>query len=696
MRTGIRFLVAVLLVLSLAAGAPMRADEGMWTLDNPPLKRLQEKYGFTPTPEWLEHVRLSSVRFNDGGSGSFVSPNGLVLTNHHVGAGQLQKLSTPQNDFVANGFHARKSEEEPKCPDLELNVLVAMENVTARVMGSVKPGMNAANALKARRAEGATIEKEAKQGADQHAEVVSLYNGGEYWLYRYKKYTDVRLVFAPEQQIAFFGGDPDNFTFPRYDLDFALFRAYENGNPVQSKHFLKWSPRGAAEGELIFISGHPGSTDRESTVAQLESQRDVQYPAQLRALRRRLAALRTYAARGPEEARQAAGLTFGYENSLKALGGEYEGLRDKNIFAKKQQDEAVLRRQVAARPEWQQSYGDAWDAIDQAEKKASSITGALIFQAAIGPSLPNRAQQIVRYVVESKKPDGERLPGYHDSELESLRFRMFSPAPVYPAMDEALLADALEQALEELGPDNGFVRAALAGKKPAEVAREVISATKVGDVAFRKSLVEGGEAAVVASTDPLIQYARRIDPVRREMRKWLDENVTGIETPAGEKIGQARFAVFGKSNYPDATFTLRLTYGTVKGYPMNGTIAPVHTTFYGLYDRAYSFGLKPPFHLPQRYLDRKDKLDLTTPLNFVCTGDIIGGNSGSPVINRDAELVGLVFDGNIESLVGRFVYNDEKNRTVAVHSRAIVETLRKVYDAGAIADELQGKTAAAK
>lgn len=687
----------MLVVLSLSlAGTPLAlADEGMWTFDNPPVQQLQERYGFTPTQQWLDHIRLSSVRFNDGGSGSFVSPHGLVLTNHHVARGQIQKLSSPEKDYVEHGFYARTLAEELKCPDLELNVLVSMENVTARVLSAVKPGMSEKEALEARKAEIAKIEKESLAATGLRSDVVSLYQGGEYWLYRYKKYTDVRLVFAPEQQIAFFGGDPDNFTFPRHDLDFALLRVYENGQPVSSPHYLKWNTRGAAEGDLVFVSGHPGRTDRLQTVAQLELQRDHLLPLTLQWLKHRLDVLRRYAARGPEQARQASGMIFGLENSLKANTGFYEGLLDKNLMAKKQREEAEFRALVASNPQWKKEYGEAWDMIAAAQAKYLEKLKPLRYRQLSGGRLPSLALTIVQYVAEVKKPDGERLDGFHDAQLESLKFRLFSPAPVYPGMEEVLLADGLQTSLEALGPDDPFIKVVLNGRPPAEVARELIIGTRLADPAFRRSLVEGGEAVVAASADPLIVVARKVDPLLRDLRRWLEDNVQSVEVAASEKIGRARFAVYGKTTYPDATFTLRLSYGSVRGYPMNGTIAPTKTTFYGLYDRAYSFNLKPPFHLPSRYIERQSELDLSTPLNFVTTNDIIGGNSGSPVINRDGELVGVIFDGNIESLAGRFVYNDEKNRAVAVHSAAIIEALRKLYGAGALADELEGKMSAA-
>lgn len=672
-------------------GIPVTADEGMWTFDNPPTKLLQERYGFTPTPEWLDHVRLSSVRFNDGGSGSFVSPHGLALTNHHVAFGQLQKVSTPEKDYVKDGFYARTPAEELKCPDLEVNILMSMENVTAQVMGVVKPGMNDKNALEARKAEIAKIEKESQDKTGLRSDVIPLYQSSEYWLYRYKKYTDLRLVFAPEQQIAFFGGDPDNFTYPRYDLDFALFRVYENDRAIETPNYLKWNARGAADGELVFVSGNPGSTSRLDTLAEIEDARDYFLPIRLKILKGWLSALNQYASQGSEQARQAANLTFSIENSVKALTGMRNGLLDKALMAKRQKEEADFRALVAGKAEWKRNYGPAWDEIANAEKKFVSRIKESRFRSVAPSRLAANALTIVQYVNEVKKPDGVRLDGYHDSELDSLKFRLFSPAPIYPGMEKALLANDFASSLEELGPSDPFVKATVGGESPQTAAEKLVDGTKLGDAAFRKSLVEGGEAAVAASTDPMIVMARNIDPSVREIRKWVENNVESVETSAGEKIGKARFAVYGKSTYPDATFTLRLSYGTVKGYPMNGTVAPPLTTLYGLYDRAYSFGLKMPFALPERYLNRKDSLDLSTPVNFVNTCDIIGGNSGSPVINRQGELVGLIFDGNIESLVGDYVYNDEANRAVAVHPGFMSEALRKIYDAGALADELEGK-----
>ncbi len=688
--------VPLFLVAFAAAGItvlspfPASGEEGMWTFDNPPAKILKEKYNFTITKDWLDHVRLSSVRFNDGGSGSFVSPSGLVLTNHHVALGQLQKVSTPQKNYAADGFYARSQDEEMKCPDLELNVLMSMEEVTGRVQGAAKPGTPEKAAFEARKSEIAKIERESTETTGLRSDVVTLYSGGEYWLYRYKKYTDVRLVFAPEQQTAFFGGDPDNFTYPRYDLDMALFRVYENDSPVDSRNYLKWNSKGAQAGDLVFVSGNPGSTERLTTVSELEEQRDTRLPLTLNRYKRMLGVLRKYSALGPEQARQAAGNIFGLENAVKAITGEYNGLLDKNLFAKKQKEEEEFRRRLAGKPDLEKPYGSAWDEIAAAGKKEHGRLKQLEYRNIRGSRVFSSALTILQYVAEVKKPDGVRLDGFHDSQLESLRFYLLSPAPTYPDLAQALMVDGLKESIEELGPEDPFLKAVLGGKTPEAVAKEVITDSKLADPAARKQLLEGGEAAVAASKDPAIELARKVDPFVRENTKWTEDNVLSVVTAAGEKIGKARFAIYGKSTYPDATFTLRLSYGTVAGYPMNGTEAPPFTTFYGLYDRAYGFGLKPPFNLTQRYLDRKSSIDLATPLNFVNTCDIIGGNSGSPVIDRNGEIVGLIFDGNIESLVGNYVYNEENNRAVAVHTAAMSEALRKIYDAARLADELEG------
>jgi Peptidase S46 len=682
------FIKAGLVALCLAA-VYTQAEEGMWTFDNVPVKQLQQKYGFTPTQQWLDHVRLASVRLNDGGSGSFISPDGLLLTNHHVARGQLQKSSTPEHNYIRDGFYAATRDQELKTPDLEINVLQSMENVTARVVAAVQPGMTDSAALTARRAAIAAIEKESQTSTGFESQVVSLYQGGEYWLYRYKKYTDVRIVFAPEQQTAFFGGDPDNFTYPRYDLDMAIFRVYDQGKPIHVDNYLKWNSKGALEHELVFVSGNPGSTDRDSTLGQLRVEAQVTEPIVLQLLHHRLDVLKQYSARGAEQARQAASLIFNLENSRKAYEGRLAALSEKSILAKKQAEEADFRQKVESRPELRK-YGSAWTEIDAADAKLTEYSKLAFFRRT-DSDLAGFAGIIVTYVAEIQKPDGERLPGFHDAQLESLRFRLESPAPVYPALEIARMTGSLEQARQELGADDEWLKIVLAGNSPQEAAERYISGTRLADASYRKELLAGGTQAVAASTDPLIELARKLDPLSRAMNKRLDTEVNSVLTKAGEKLGQARFAVYGKDHYPDATFTLRLSYGTVEGYPMNGTLAPPMTTIYGLYDRSASFGGRPPFDVPQRWVAGEHSLTLSTPLDFVTTNDIIGGNSGSPVINRNAEIVGLIFDGNIESLAGDFVYDGEKNRAVAVHTAAMMEALRKLYDAGPLADEIEGK-----
>ncbi len=688
-----RSLAALLSCGLLAASVPARADEGMWTFDNPPIKQLQEKYHFTPTQEWLDHVRLSCVRFNDGGSGSFVSAHGLVLTNDHIARGQLQKNSTAEHDYIKNGFYAATLDQEMKSPDLEVNVLVSLENVTERVRSAVKNAKADQDEFAARKAVLADIERESTAKTGLRSDIVTLYQGGEYWVYRYKKYTDVRIVFAPEEQIAFFGGDPDNFTYPRYDLDFALFRIYENGRPLENKDYLKWNTKGASENELVFVTGHPGSTQRLDTLAQLEFERDYFETNFIKLLKHRIDAMKAYAALGQEQARQVGTRIFNLENSLKAFQGRYKGLLDKNVMAKKKRDEEEFKSKVMSTTEGKQAYGGAWDAIAEAMRKDSIRIKKSLFQST-DSQLSFIGASIVDYVAEIKKPDAERLAGYHEAQLESFRFSLFSPAPIYPAFEIARMTGSLEQALQELGPEDPFVKIVLNGRSPKDAATEIVNGTKLTDPEVRKKLVQGGEPAVAASTDPMIVLQRNLDAIRRENIKWSEENVDSVLQQAGEKLGKARFAAYGKNTYPDATFTLRLSYGQVKGYPMNGTKAPYKTTLYGLYDRAQSFDFKGPFALPSRYVAGRDKLDLSTPVDFVSTNDITGGNSGSPVINRNAEIVGLIFDGNIESLVGDFVYSDETNRAVSVHTGAITETLRKLYNAQRLADELNGISSA--
>jgi hypothetical protein len=693
------FLWAAVAALGLVTGLTnvTYGDEGMWLFNNPPRKLLKEKHNFDATDKWLEHVQKSSVRFNSGGSGSFVSADGLVMTNHHVGADCLQKLGDQEHNYYRDGFHAKSRDEEKRCVDLELNVLMSIEDVTERVNAAVKPDLNAEQAFGARRKITAEIEKESLDKTGLRSDVVTLYQGGQYHLYRFKKYTDVRVVFAPEQQIAFFGGDPDNFEYPRYDLDVCFFRVYENGKPAQIEHYLTWSQNGATDGELVFVSGHPGRTDRLDTLAELQYLRDTGFPYLLERLYRMEVMLSAYSGRSDENARQAKELLFSVQNSRKAREGGLAGLLDPALLARKEAEEKALRSAVAGRADLKDALS-AWDRIASAEKtRAENIRKFTVLEGARGGAAGfastyfTIARTLVRAGEERPKPNGDRLREFRDSNRESLELELFSEEPIYDSFEQARLASALTFLANQLGYTNKLVQKVLAGKAPEERAAELIKGTHLKDIAVRKALVEGGSKALAASSDSMIALARLVDPEARAVRKIMDTDVDEVKRQAYAQIARAKYAVEGASTHPDATFTLRLAFGIVKGYQENGQQIPFETNFAGLYLRAKQHHNRPPFDLPPRWVERKDKLDLNTPFNFVCTADIIGGNSGSPVINRNAEVVGLIFDGNIQSLVLDFIYTEKQARAVAVHSQGIVEAIRKVYDASALADELTGK-----
>ena len=669
----------------------LRADEGMWLFADPPVEQLKAKYGFEPSPAWLEHVQKASVRFNSGGSGSFVSAGGLVMTNHHIAADCLAKISTRQKDYMSSAFLARSRADEQKCVDLELNVLVSIEDVTARVNSAVKPGLDAAAAQKERRAVTNTIEKESLDKTGLRSDVVTLYNGGQYHLYRYKKYTDVRLVFAPEKAAAFFGGDPDNFEYPRYDLDITFFRAYEDGKPVKAQHYLKWSAAGPRDGELVFVSGHPGRTSRLQTLRQMEFARDRQSPTVLNLLRRREVLLKAFADRSAENARRAEDELFGIQNSRKLRIGLMEGLQDPALFERKQAEEKALRQAVTNNSEWKREYGDAWDQVSASIGAWEGIylDHYLVERGtAFNTGLFRIARDLVRLAAELPKPNAERLREYSEAGLDSLKQELFSEAPIYDDLDAVKLADSLAMLVDLLGANHDVVRQVLAGRSPRQRAEELIRGTKLKDVAVRKKLFEGGQAAIDASGDPMIELAKLIDPPARKLRATYDEKVDEPLKQAYGKIARARFAVHGSSVYPDATFTLRLAFGVAKGYQEDGRAIPWATEIGGAYARSADHGNREPFNLPKSWLDRKNRLDLKTPLNFVSTADIIGGNSGSPVVNRAGELVGIIFDSNIQGLVFEYLYTEEQARAVSVHSAGILEALRKIYDAAPVVAEL--------
>lgn len=712
--------IAILTIL-FSSASPLSADEGMWLFNAPPKKLLKEKYDFDAADEWLAHLRQSAVRMNNGGSGSFVSADGLVMTNHHVGADALFKLSTKERDLLQNGFYARTKAEELKCPDSELNVLVSIEDVTARVAEAVKPAKTSAEADKLRRAALSTIEKESLDATGLRSDVITLYNGGLYHLYRYKKYTDVRLVFAPEQAIAFFGGDPDNFEYPRCDLDVCFFRVYENGRPAKTPHYLKWNPASLREGDLTFIAGNPGHTERMYTIAHLQVLRDIVMPEAIDVLRRREVLLTTYSQRSAENARRARDMLFGIQNGRKARMGGLSGLQDPAVMKRKQAEEeslrmATLRESLGGK--YSHEYNSAHESIRQSLEMFLTIRteyGLLEQGQMFNSELFHIARTLVRLSEEIEKPNGERLREFRDSNLESLRQGLFSESPIYPDLETVLLADSLSLSLERtgrtelaayksgvpVGPkqfraitlQSGTRKLAeevLAGRSPEKRAAELVAGCKLADVKQRRRLAEGRKKAIEASNDPMIRLALLVDGHAREVRTKFEQQVAEPQRDAYGKLADLRFKLFGKDTYPDATFTLRLSFGPVKSGVENGKLAPAWTTFADLYRKAEEHGNADPYTLPKSWIERKDRVNMKTPLNFINTADIIGGNSGSPVVNRAGELVGIVFDGDMASLVWNYVYTAE-GRSVAVHGSAILEALRKVYDAGSLADELEGK-----
>jgi hypothetical protein len=674
--------------LLLAAALAAQADEGMWLFNKPPVRQVKESHGFEITPEWLDHLRLSSVRFGNGGSGSFVSASGLILTNHHVGSGMIEKLSTPERDLLKEGFYAKTAGEELKCPDLELNVLMSIEDVTAKVTGAITPEMSPEQAAAARRSVVAGIEKESHDATGLRSDVVTLFQGGAYHLYRYQRYTDVRLVFAPDAQAAAFGGDPDNFEFPRYCLDFAFFRAYENGEPAKTPHFLKWKSAGAAEGELVFTSGHPGRTNRSVTLAQLEAIRDDGFPSRLEQIFRSETMLRAWSDRDLENARRAKGSIIGTQNGRKAIQARLNGLLDPALMKRKAWREAELKEAFNGNEAWK-GAADGFEQIAAAEKRGRELAPRMrMFEGgeAFGSGLFGIARTLLRAGDEAAKPDGERLPEFQAADRVSLELDLFSEEPVYRDLETLRMGSALTALCAKLGAKDPLVIRVLAGKSPNDRAVELIESTGLHEVALRRKLYEGGKDAVAASTDPMIELARTVDAEARDLRAKAEANGEEI-SQAHRQISRARFALEGDLTYPDATFSLRLSFGVVKGYHDRLPV-PATTDLQGLHERREKQGGIPPFDLSETWRERAGGLDPKTPLNFVSTNDITGGNSGSPVVNRQGELVGLIFDTNAPGLVSDFAYTEEKGRAVSVHPAAIVESLRVIYRAERVLAEL--------
>jgi hypothetical protein len=685
-------LCALILALFTFQAIPVAAiDEGMWTFNNVPRDDIKQKYGFEVTDDWLHKVQLATVRFPNG-TGSFVSPNGLVLSNYHIVEDAIGELSTPAKDYAKEGFVARSQAEELKAEGLSLDQLISIEDVTARVNAGVKDNMSAADANAARRTAISAIEAESSSAdTSLHSDVVTLYQGGQYNLYRYKRYTDLRIVFVPEFQAAFFGGDPDNFNFPRFNIDMSLVRVYENDQPVKIDNYFKWSKTGAKDGELVFVTGHPGSTQRLNTVAHLESLRDVSIPLLLRMLESRRGAIKRYMAQGEEQTRQGQNDLNGVENALKVYKGQIAGLQDPKLMAKKRMAEQRLRNSINADARKQKEYGDAWTAIAKGRKDLAQYDRDRRFlelAAGFNTILFDHARTLVRLADENQKPDSQRLPEYMNTRRAALEAKLYSTAPIYDDYEKAKLANSLTFMQSEYGANSPLVKKVLKGKTPEARSAELIEKTKLKDVDYRKQVAAAGIRMTNSGDDPLIDLAKDIDKEARAVRKRYESEVTAVERANYAKIAHALFEEQGTKLYPDATFTLRLSYGAVKGYRENGKFVAPFTTLGGFYARSNQFHHAFPYNLPLRWTSKQKAVNPRTPFNFVSTNDIVGGNSGSPTFNRKGELVGLIFDGNIQSLVGNFEYDESVNRAISVDSRGMLEVLRKIFGANAIADEL--------
>ena len=676
-------------VCMVLASASAFAAEGMWTPDNLPKQQLQEKYKFSPGADWIGHTRRAALRLAGGCSGSFVSPSGLVLTNHHCVNSCVQQLSTAEKDFIKSGFYAKEQKDEIKCPEIELNRLDEISDASARVKAATE-GKTGEAYSKAEKAVKSELEKECAgdDSATTRCDVVNLYHGGIYDVYKYHRFQDVRLVFAPELAMAFFGGDPDNFNFPRYDLDMGVLRAYEGDKPAVVKDFFPFSKNGADAGELTIVVGNPGGTDRQLTISQLETTRDVDLLHRLLQLSEQRGVIEQFRSESEEHDRIAESDLFGTENSYKALKGRLEALQDPKVFELKRRQEAELRDYVNADPARKAKFGAAWDEIAKAQVTYREITVAHQFmegRSGFFSKYFGYARTLVRGADERAKPNAERLREFGEARLPIITQGLFSTAPVYPDYEKVKLAWSLTKIREWLGADNAFVKQVLGKESPRALAEKWVGGTKLGDPAVRKALWNDRDA-VAKSDDPFIVLARSIDPQARAIRKRMENEVESVVDHNAELIAAARFEKYGTSVYPDATFTERFSFGEVSGWNLDGVPVKPFTDIAGAFARATGF---EPFALPQTWLDAKNALNMSQRFNFVTTNDIIGGNSGSPMINRNAEIVGLVFDGNIESLGGDYWFDGSVNRTVAVHSGAILEALHKVYKADRLARELE-------
>lgn len=663
---------------------PAQADEGMWTFDSFPAAKMKAAYGWAPDQQWLDRVRESAVRLTGGCSASFVSPNGLILTNHHCVASCVEQNSTADDNRLQNGYTAATRDRELKCAGQQAEVVTAISDVTAKVKAAMG-SLAGKEAVKARDAAIAAIESESCTDLEKtRCQVVELYGGGQFKLYTYRKYSDVRLVWAPESQAPQFGGDPDNFNFPRYSLDASFLRAYEDGKPVATPAHLKWTGRAPVDGEVTFVVGNPGSTSRLYTLAQLDLERQLELPVRVATLSELRGRLINAMDSDPVKMREGHQALESLENTMKVYLGLQRALNDRQFSSKLAAAEAELRAKSAGNA----AIGDPWSDIAKAVEAERDLFIASAFATPSRSTLFSYAMALVRAADERAKPNGERLPQYTDSALPLLKKRTLDPRPIYPWLEELYIGWSLSKAREYLGADDPQTALLLGKESPEGLADRLVSGTKLADPAVRQALWDGGKAAIMASKDPMILYARQIDANARAIKERADELVDGPLTAAGAKLADARFAAYGDSLYPDATFTLRISYGKVLGWIERGKQVPTRTTIGGTYDRATG---AYPFDLAPAFVKNKANIAMDTTYDFVTTNDIIGGNSGSPVIDKSGAVIGAAFDGNIHSLGGDYGYDGNLNRTVVVSTAAVEEALKHIYPAPGLLAELHGK-----
>ncbi len=667
-----------------------RFDTGrMWTFDYPPVKYFAKEYNFRPSEKWFNNVRMSALRFANYCSASFVSADGLVMTNHHCGRESVAKVTRPGEDLFDNGFYAKTLKDERKVPGLYVDQLVLIKDVTNEIQAAINKGKTPEEKVANQRAAMAEIKKKEEKETGLRIQIVTLYNGAKYSVYGYKRYTDVRLVFSPEASLGYFGGDYDNFTYPRYDLDCNFFRVYENGKPLHTKHYFHWSPGGAQPGEPVFVVGNPGHTDRLKTVAQLEYMRDVQYPRTLSILHELVNMYSKIIEEHPERKAELQNRLFGMSNSLKAYTGMLKGLRDPILMQRKIDFERKFQEAVHSNPKLNAKYGDLWGKIANLENQIRGISNeffALSMNRYTSSQYFMIAQDVVELANQLKLPESERGDAYKGAQLDST-INGLIPPELETDINKFMLKDQVNRFYKYLS-DKNLVEKITGGKTGEDAVNYMLNNTVLNSPEKLKSLIKEGPDAILNSNDPFIYFTVHEEKTRGNLQKKI-RLISSEEETYSQELGRALFDVYGTSIPPDATFTLRISDGVVKGFPYNGTIAPPFTTFYGLYNRYYSFSKKYPWNLPKRWLDPPADFKLQTPLDFVSTNDIIGGNSGSPVINEKAQIVGLAFDGNIQSLPGDFIFTTKENRAVAVHSEAMMEAIKYVYKATRLSDELK-------